>query len=179
MNIEWDVEKGLLAFMVVLILGVVGVIFWQHGQASDLEAAMPMAERQLAEIGLLYTKNHILQQEIEKDDIAQGAQPFTYISEQARKSNIGAKAFSIDSPDNPEKGEGGTYEDADWELKPQGASKSFSREAIARFLLMVESYSNRMRVTRLRLTADQSKNARPDMWSPIITITDRKPLAGQ
>jgi len=177
LKIEWDVEKGLLAFMLVLILAVVGVIFWQHSQASELEAAMPMAEKQLAEIGLLYTKNHILQQEIERDEIAQGAQPFTYISEQARKSNIGAKAFSIDSPDNSDNQ--GTYQDDDWELKPQGASKSFSREAIARFLLMVESYSNRMRVTRLRLTADQSKNARPDMWSPIITITDRKPIIGE
>ena len=177
MKIQWDIEKGLLAFMVVLILGVVGVIFWKHSQASELEAAMPMAERQLAEIGLLYTKNHILQQEIEKDDIAQGAQPFTYISEQARKSNIGAKAFSIDSPDNPDQQD--SYEDADWDLKPQGATKSFSREAIARFLLMVESYSNRMRVTRLRLTADQGKNARPDMWSPIITITDRKPIVSE
>ena len=173
MKIDWDVEKGLLAFMVVLILGVAGVVVWQRGVAAELEAAMPSAERQLAEIGMLYTKNYMLQREKDSDDIAQGAQPFRYIADQARASNIGEKAFAIDSPDNPQ--DYVTYVDEDWELKPQGARKSFSRQALAIFLLRIETYANRMRVTRLRLTADTGKNAPEDHWSPIITITDRKP----
>ena len=43
MKIEWDFEKGLLAFMAVLILAGVGVIFWQRSIAQDLEARQPVA----------------------------------------------------------------------------------------------------------------------------------------
>ena len=39
MNIEWDFEKGLLAFMAVLIVAGIGVI---EGNAGDLRPGLPL-----------------------------------------------------------------------------------------------------------------------------------------
>lgn len=172
MSIQWDVEKGLLAFMLMLILGMVGVIFWQNSIHDELMGRMPAAERQLAEVGLKYRENHNLSMDLAKDSVAKGTNPNTYLFAQMTKSGIGKNSFKMDKPKNAAKH--GGYEDEEFELKPAVGVKSFSREAIARFLLFVEKDTTRMRVTKLKLTMDQGNSTPDDYWQPVITVTDRR-----
>lgn len=177
MGINWDVEKGLLAFMLVIILGMVGVIFWQRSIHAELLDGMPGAERQLADVGRRYQENHILDKELADDSVAMGTKPIEYLYTQMTKSGIGKNSFKLDSPKNPTSYDG--YVDEDLELKPSTGVKSFSREAIARFLLFVEANTSRMKVTKLRLTMDRGGATPDDHWQPIITVTDRRALISE
>jgi hypothetical protein len=173
MKIVWDIEKVLLSFMLVITLGMVGVIFWQKSVHAELVRRMPIAEQQLADVGKRYQQNHILTLELNNDSVAMGTRPIKYLSTQMTKSNIGKGSFKIGSSKSPTQKDG--YEDEDMELKPAPGIKSFSREAIARFLLFVEANTNRMKITGLRLTMDQGRSVEDDYWQPIITVTDRRP----
>ncbi|MFT7462885.1 MAG: hypothetical protein ACI9EF_001227 [Pseudohongiellaceae bacterium] len=177
MSIQWDMEKGLLAFMLVIILGMVGVIFWQNSVHDELLSRMPSAERQLADVGRLYRENHNLSKELANDSVAMGMTKIKYLFEQMTKSGIGKGSFDMDKAKTPEQFDG--YEDDEVGLKPASAARSFSREAIARFLLFVETNTRRMTVTKLRLTMDRGGKAPEDHWQPIITVTDRRPLTGE
>lgn len=172
MNIVWDFEKALLAFMLAITLAMGGVIYSYRTTYSELIGRMPVAERQLAAVGKRFKENYILSQELSNDSVAMGARPVSYLSTQMTKSNIGKGSFKIGSSKKAIRKEG--YEDEDLELKPAAGIKSFSREALARFLLFVEANTNRMKVTQLRLTLDSSRSAEEDYWQPIIIVTDRR-----
>jgi len=172
MNIVWDFEKALLAFMLVITLAMGGVIYFYRTTYTELVARMPVAERQLAEVGKRYKENYILSQELSNDSVAMGTRPVSYLTTQMTKSNIGKSSFRISPSKKATRKEG--YEDEDLELKPASGIKSFSREAIARFLLFVEANTNRMKVTQLRLTMDSNRSAEDDYWQPIIIVTDRR-----
>lgn len=174
-KIEWDVEKGLLVVMTVLILAGVGFIVVKRSEISELTTALPTAENQLARIGKRYQEVALLEREVKADDMAQGARPIDYLYTQMTNSGIGKRAFTIEAPSNADKYTG--YTDADWELRVKQGEKAFGRKAIATLLLYIEGNTNRMKVTRLRLTKDMSKGAEEDSWEPIITITDRSATA--
>lgn len=174
-RIEWDQEKVLLVVMAALIVALGGFIAWKEREIAQLVKAMPGAENQLAGIGKRYTEIGLLEREREKDELAKGVTPIDYLYTQMTQSGIGRRAFSIESPSNPDKQEG--YKDSDWELRVKQGEKAFSREAIAKLLLYIEASTSRMKVTKLRLSMDMSKGAQPDHWEPLVTITDREPVA--
>lgn len=170
MNIEWDFEKGLLAFMAALILGGVGVIIWQRSTAEELSAALPTAESQLAFIGKTATEIYALRAAIRDDEIAGGMKPFDYIESQEVKSKIGKK-FRIDpgSVDDYD-----TYWDKVWSLKPTQSNFDFDRETLGVFLIYVEAKTTLMKITRIKLDASTRRGATDDDWSPLIEVTERR-----
>ena len=173
---QWDFERSVLAFMLVLILAGTGYILWQRSVASDLAKGLGTAERQLTQIGELAQDVIDLQEEIGDDVIASGREgPFAYIELMEKESHIGKK-FNI-APPNLEPHPSESYEDTRFELTvvPQ-MGYDFTRQEIANFLLHIEGNSARMRVTRIRLDLSNRKDAGSDIWKPSLTITDRHPL---
>jgi len=172
-NIEWDVEKGLLVVMLLLILGGAGFIVMQESRIDELTRGLPRAEDQLAHIGKRYSETTLLEREVDKDRMAQGTRPIEYLYTQMTASGIGKRSFSIESPKNYSPYVG--YNDGDYELRATQGQRTFPREAIAKLMLFIEGETSRMRVTRILLQADRGKRAQPDHWEPRITITDREP----
>jgi len=170
MNIEWDFEKGLLAFMAVLILAGIGVIVWERNTANDLTVGLPMAERQLAFIGKTAKEIYALRSAIREDEIAGGMEPFDYLESQEVKSKIGKK-FRID-PGSAE--EYDSYWDKVWELRPTQTNLNFDRQAIGTFLIHIEAKTTLMKVTRIKLDAATGRGAGADDWKPIIEATERR-----
>ena len=172
---QWDFERSVLAFMLVLILGGTGYILWQQSVADELKDGLDTAERQLTQIGELAQDVIDLQKEIGKDVIASGqVGPFAYIERQEVDSRIGKK-FNI-APPTPEQRLSEGYEDTRFVLTVALPDYDFTRQEIANFLLYIEGNSARMRVTRIRLDLSTRKGAGNDIWKPTLTITDRHPL---
>lgn len=174
-KVDWDVEKVLLVVMGLLVLGGMGFIFVKKSEIKSLTSALPTAESQLARIGKRYQEIALLERERDRDEMAKGARPIDYLYTQMTQSGIGKRAFSIESPSSTKPFDG--YVDSDWELKVKQGEKEFSREAIGKLLLYIEANTNRMRVSRIRLTMAMGRDAQPDHWEPIITVTDRMPVA--
>lgn len=170
MKIEWDFEKGLLAFMALLILGGVGVIFWQRGVAEDLTQKLPIAESQLAFIGKTANEIHALRLAIRDDEMAGGMEPFNYLESQEVKSKIGKK-FRI-SPGSKE--DFGSHWDQVWELKPTQTNLDFDRQALGTFLIHIEAKTTLMKVTRIKLDLSNRRGASTDDWKPLIEVTERR-----
>ena len=169
MNIQWDFEKGLLAATVVLILAALGMKWWWGSEAEDLQKKMRPAERQLAEIGMWIREINELELAIANDPRASGTQGFEYLEDQMVQSNIGKK-FRISTRDGDENS---TYKDEVYEMRPVESRQTFTREQIGRFLLHVEMYTTRMRVTELRMDLARGRDAGPESWKPLIEVTDR------
>jgi hypothetical protein len=174
-NIDWDVEKVLLVVMALLILGGVGFIFFKQSEIDDMVAAMPTAEEQLARIGMRYREIDQLERDMKNDEIAKGARPVEYFGAMMKGSGIG-QVFSIESPRDGSANNYDGYSDSDWELRVKSGKRSFSRQEVATFLIYIESKTNRMKVSRLRLSKDMSKGAAQDDWEPMITVTNREPV---
>jgi hypothetical protein len=170
MKIEWDFEKGLLAFMALLILGGIGVIAWQRGVAEDLNERLPTAENQLAFIGQSANEIHALRVAIRDDEMAGGMEPFDYLELQEQTSKIGKK-FRI-SPGTEEKLE--SYSDTLWELKPTQANLDFSRQVLGTFLIHIEAKTTLMKITRIKLDVSTRRGATADDWRPLIEVTERR-----
>jgi hypothetical protein len=170
MKIEWDFEKGLLAFMALLILGGVGVIFWQRGIAEDLSKKLPTAESQLAFIGKTANEIHALRLAIRDDEMAGGMQPFDYLEAQQVASKIGKK-FRI-SPGTEE--DHGSYTDQLWELTPTQTIMDFDRQELGTFLIHIEAKTTLMKVTRIKLDLSNRRGATSDDWKPKIQVTERR-----
>jgi hypothetical protein len=176
MSKQWDFERAVLAFMFVLIVGGTGYILWQQSAAGELKRSLGAAERQLTEIGELAQDVIDLQEEMGDDVIASGRLgPFAYIEKQEVDSRIGKK-FNI-APPTPEQHPSEGYEDTRFVLTVALPDYDFTRREIANFLLYIEGNSARMRVTRIRLDLSTRKGAGSDIWKPMLTITDRHPLA--
>jgi len=170
MKIEWDFEKGLLAFMALLILAGIGVIVWQRGRAADLVAAQPRAENQLASIGATTHEVHKLRRALLDDEMAQGMQPFDFLEKQMVETKIG-KEFRME-PATPTNHDG--YRDTVWELTPQGTAKDFDRNRLGTFLLHIEGKTTLMKVTRIKLDESNRRGASSDDWKPTIEVTERR-----
>ena len=177
MAMRWDVERVVLAGMVVLILGGLGFIWYQRGQAQELARAMPTAEKQLAQIGVLTEEVQALQDEMNDDAIAGGKlDPYAYIERQLVEVRIGKTSFSIPPP-QADRHEKDGYEDTNFQLiqAPQGR-ESFTREELALFLLHIEGNTTRMKSTGIRLERAPKAPADQDAWKARLTITDRRPI---
>jgi hypothetical protein len=173
---QWDFERSVLAFMLVLILGGGGYILWQRSVADELRTGLGTSERQLTEIGELAQDVIDLQTEMANDVMASGRLgAFAYIEKQEVDSRIGKK-FNI-APPTPEEYPSEGYEDTRFVLSVALPDYDFTRQEIANFLLFIEGNSARMRVTRIRLDLSPRKGAGADMWKPTLTITDRHPIA--
>jgi hypothetical protein len=170
MKIEWDFEKGLLAFMALLILAGVGVIFWQRSIAKELEARQPVAESQLARIGETAQEIQVLRIAI-NDDEAIEMRPFDYLEDRMVESRIG-KNFST-SPGSGAVDPNG-FTDTVWVLKPKKTGLDFDRRALAVFMIHIEAKTTIMKVTRLKLDASTRRGAGPDDWKPLIEVTERR-----
>jgi hypothetical protein len=173
---NWDFERGVLAFMALLI--VVGVVFivWQDHRADALQKRMGTAEAQLKQIGELANQVIALQTELTEDVVASNKLgPYAYIEQQEVNSKIG-KRFNNQTPvpsQHPAEG----YEDIAYTLNVAQPDFDFSRREIAQFLLYVEGNTTRMKVTHVTLDRSARKDADSDSWRPRFTIPDRHPLA--
>jgi len=170
MKIDWDFEKGLLAFMAVLIVAGVGVIFWQRGVATDLIGRQQTAESQLARIGRTTQEIHALRSAIDDDEVAKGLGSFEYLEQQMVESLIGKK-FKISNREGPEQD---GYQDVVWELRPNQTSLDFERRALGVFLIHIEAKTTLMKVTRIKVDVSNRRGASSDDWKPIIEVTERK-----
>ena len=173
---KWDFERGVLAFMGVLILGGVGFIFWQDAEASALQKKLGNAEKQLAQIGEVGQQVQLLQKDIANDMVASGTTgPFEYLEKQMVSSKIGKK-FNNQTPvveQHPAEG----YVDTKYTMQVAQQDFDFGRDQIANFLLYIEGNTTRMKVTHITLDVSQRKGADRDLWKPRLTITDRQPIA--
>jgi hypothetical protein len=175
---KWDVERSVLAGMLLLIILGLGFIWYERGRAEELADGMPAAERQLAQIGLLTEEVRALQDEMTRDAVASGKlDSYAYIERQLVEVRIGKNAFSI-ADRHTDRHENEGYEDTSYPLTqaPQGR-ESFTREEIGMFLLYIEGNTTRMKCTRLKL--DRSTKAPPDQdaWKVALTITDRRSIS--
>jgi hypothetical protein len=172
----WDFERGVLAFMGLLIVAGIGFIVWQTTKAEALQGRMGAAESQLKQIGVLANQVIALQSELNEDDVAGGRLgPYAYIEQQMVNSKIG-KRFNQQTPvasQHPQEG----YEDIAYTLNVAQPDFDFSRREVAQFLLYVEGNTTRMKVTHVTLDRSQRKGADSDAWKPRFTITDRHPIA--
>ncbi len=173
---KWDFERGVLAFMGVLILGGVGFIFWQDAEASSLQKKLGNAEKQLAQIGEVGQQVQLLQKDIAGDMVASGQTgPFEYLEKQMVSSKIGKK-FNNQTPvveAHPNEG----YVDTRYTMQVAQQDFDFGRDQIANFLLYIEGNTTRMKVPHITLDVSQRKGADRDSWKPRLTITDRQPIA--
>jgi len=172
---QWDFERGVLAFMVVLILAGVGFIFWQEAAASELQKRLGPAEAQLTQIGELAQEVLDLQEEMGDDAVASGKLgPFAYFDQQMTASQIGKK-FNIQQPTTEGREEQG-YADDHYMLTVAQNDYDFDRRRIGRFLLHLEGNTTRMKVTQVTLDLSTRRGADKDSWKPRIRVTDRRPL---
>ncbi len=170
MKIAWDFEKGLLAFMALLIVGGVGVIIWQRSVAEDLMRQLPRAENQLAHIGQTVYETLALRGAIRDDEMASGMRPFEYLESQMVKSKIGKK-FSIAKRNTDDRG---GYSDTTWELKPTSANTDFDRQTLGIFLIYIEAKTTLMKVSRIKLDLSTRRGATVDDWKPLIEVVERR-----
>jgi hypothetical protein len=173
---NWDFERGVLAFMLLLILAGVGFIIWQDAEARALQRRLGSAEEQLTQIGELASQVLDLQRDLADDVVANNkVGPWAYIEQQAVQSKIGKK-FNQQTPvTTPHLDDG--YEDVAYTLNVAQQDFDFTRREIANFLLYVEGNTTRMKVTHITLDLSQRRGADKDSWKPRFTITDRHPVA--
>ncbi len=173
---SWDFERGVLAFMLILILAGTGFIVWQDHLADSLQGRLGVAESQLKQIGELATQVFDLQRELADDVLAnEKLGPYAYIEQQEVDSRIG-KRFNNQTPvTTPHPSDG--YEDVAYTLNVAQQDFDFDRREIAQFLLYVEGNTTRMKVTHITLDLSQRRGAVKDSWKPRFTITDRHPIA--
>ena len=169
MNIQWDFEKGLLATMGVLILTGLGFTWYWSSDLDRLERSLPIAERQLADIGRWTFEVEDLDRVIAEEPFAQGIKGFEYLENQMVASRIGKK-FRIDVRNGDETE---VYRDQVYSIRPKETRDVFTRREIATFLIFVEHQTQRMTVTKLRLDPASGRDAAIDEWKPIIEVTDR------
>ena len=169
---KWDFERGFLAFMAVLILAGLGGIAWMESQASKLIDNKGRAELALSDVGRLTQDVYELQQELDDDrSIQEGA--YSYFENMQITSRIGGNSFVITESGDEYASEG--YAESVYNLRPRG-NKTFTREQVAKFLLNVERYTARMRVTRLRMTMSSRGGTGDQIWQPDVYVTERRPL---
>jgi hypothetical protein len=169
---SWDLEKILLAFLGVLIVAGLGVGFWQRSEASRLEAGLPTAERQLAEIGRRFNEIELLKRDLQEDKVAGGNQrPAPYFEEQMRQNRMSPSDFRID-PRPPSPGAG--FVDTVWEFKPQDTNRDFQRQELATFMLYVERDANTIKVSRIVLEESRRRGSGDDDWTARIEFTHRE-----
>ncbi len=174
---NWDFERSVLAFMVLLILLGVGFIVWQRAAFTNLESNLRGSEAQLAQMGDAAAEVLALQDDLNSDTIANGkVGAFGYIEQQEIESKIGKKFNSPAPTKDPHNSEG--YVDERYVLTTAQPDYDFSRQEIANFLLRIEGNTTRMKVTRIRMDLSTRRNAGADAWKPTFTITDRAALGG-
>jgi len=79
---DWDFERGVLAFMGLLIVAGLGFIVWQTTSAEALQGRIGSAESQLKQIGELANQVIALQLELADDDVASNRfGPYAYIEQ--------------------------------------------------------------------------------------------------
>jgi len=173
---NWDFERGVLAFMALLIVAGIGFIFWQDAAAGELQQKLGTAESQLSQIGQLADQVLTLQADMAKDSVASNKiGPDAYIERQMIDSKIGKK-FNRQAPvTEPHPNDG--YEDVKYAYVPAQKDFIFDRHQIATWMLYIEGNTTRMKVTHITLDLAQGKNADGDTWTPRVTITDRHPVA--
>lgn len=177
---KWDVERAVLAGMLLLILVGLGFIWFERGEAQELSSGMSAAERQLAQIGVLYEEVRGLQDEMTKDSVASGKlDSYAYIERQLVETRVGKTSFNI-APPKDDRHEAEGFEDKIFQLSPaQQGRESFTREEIGMFLLYVEGNTTRMKATRIRLDRSPKASLEDDAWKANLTITDRRPIIAQ
>ena len=174
---RWDVERSVLAGMLLLIVVGLAFIWYERGLADDLRSGLSGAERQLAQIGVITDEVRGLQDEMAKDSVASGKlDSYAYIEQQQVAVRIGKGSFNINQP-HEDKHESEGYMDTSYPLtQPAQGRDSFTREEVGMFLLYIEGNTTRMKATRIKL--DRSTKAQPteDAWKVSLTITDRRPI---
>ena len=172
----WDVERSVLAGMLVLIVLGLGFIWYEQGRAQDLSSGMSAAERQLAQIGSLTDEVRSLQDEMAKDQVASGKlNAYAYIEQQLVAVRVGKNSFSIATP-HSDRRESEGYEDTSYPLTQAPGRDSFTREELGHFLLYIEGNTTRMKATRIKLDRSTKAAADQDAWKAGLTITDRRPI---
>jgi hypothetical protein len=119
-----------------------------------------------------------LQDEIAKDDVARGVDPYAYIEKQLTAVRLGKASFSYATPKVDRHQQEG-FEDTAYQLTQAASRDSFTREEIGTFLLWIEGNTTRMKVTRIKLDRPSSNKVAPDQdaWKAALTITDRRPIS--
>jgi len=176
---KWDVERSVLAGMVLLILVGLGFIWYERGVAAELSDGMPAAERQLSQVGVLTEEVRGLQDEMTKDAVASGKlDSYAYIERQLVETRVGKTSFSIAPPKvDQHKNEG--YEDTSYQLTQAPGRDSLTREEVGMFLLYIEGNTTRMKATRIKLDRSPKAAADADAWKAGLTVTDRRPITAQ
>jgi hypothetical protein len=177
MAMRWDVERLVLAGMLVLILVGLGFIWYERGVAADLANGMSAAERQLTQIGALTDEVQSLQDEMNRDAVASGKlDPYAYIERQLVAVRIGKNSFNI-APPHEDRHENEGYSDMSYPLtQANQARESFTREEIGMFLLYLEGNTTRMKATRIKLDRYTKAQPEQDAWKVGLTITDRQSI---
>lgn len=168
----WDFERIFLALMGTLIVAGLGAIAWMESRTSTLEGDRRQSELYLSDVGRLADEVYELQREVAEDESLKGGGAFSYFDKMQIQSRIGSNSFKIGASNNPYPSDG--YEESVYNLKPE-RNKLFTREQVAKFLLNVERYTTRMRVTRLRMSMAGKPEAGEQIWSPDIYVSERKP----
>ena len=174
---QWDIERSVLAGMLLLIVVGLGFIWYERRVADELKSGLSGAERQLASIGVLTDEVRSLQDEMAKDSVASGKlDSYAYIEQQEVAVRIGKNSFSINAP-HEDKHESEGYQDTSYPLTqpPQGRD-SFTREEVGMFLLYIEGNTTRMKATRIKLDRYAKAEAEQDAWKVGLTITDRRSI---
>ena len=177
MAIKWDVERSVLAGMLLLILVGLGFIWYERRVAAELADGLSGAERQLAQIGALTDEVQALQDEMNDDAVASGKlDPYAYIERQLVTVRIGKNSFNITSP-HEDRHENEGYVDMSYPLTQANQGReSFTREEIGMFLLYLEGNTTRMKATRIKLDRYAKAEAEQDAWKVGLTITDRRSI---
>ena len=177
---KWDVERAVLAGMLLLILVGLGFIWYERGVASELADGMSAAERQLAQIGAFTEEVRGLEDEMNRDAVASGRlDPYAYIERQMVQVRIGKNSFNIASP-HEDRHENEGYVDRSFPLtQATQGRESFTREEIGMFLLYIEGNTTRMKCTRIKLDRYAKAQAEQDAWKVGLTITDRQSITNE
>jgi hypothetical protein len=177
MKIAWDVERAVLAAMLLLVVAGLGFIAWQRSVADELSGALAGAERNLAQIGVLTAEVQALQEEMNADILASGKlEAYAYIERQLTAVRLGKSSFASATPKEDVHAEAG-FKDTHYTLNQATQGReSFTREEIAMFLLYIEGNTTRMKATGIRLERAGKAALEDDAWKARLVITDRAPI---
>ena len=118
-----------------------------------------------------------LQKQQGDDKLSGQDNPTNYAREIAQNDNVrlGQVNLQPQSPDNL----GNGIVDKKYAIKPVSKDKGWSKQNLGNFLYMLESESQQIRVTRVKLSSPTSRKVKPhefpaDSWTYDIEITSRQ-----
>lgn len=166
---EWDTVKLFLVASFILCLGGIGVYAFQVNNLKSLEKDIPLCQLKLKEIGALYAKWNTLKSEKEHDE-RYGLEFRSYIEKQGHKAGVEYRKLRLETQ-SPQPNTRLGYEDQPYTIT--APRTKFHRQKIAKFIFNVENYTNRLKVTELRL--DKAENNYEE-WDMVLKLVERNPL---